>query len=65
LRTVHITLEEELLGATDMAVELLQTNRSALMRKALRDALRKLALELERQHRKGYQTHPVKRGEFV
>lgn len=62
MRTVHLTLDEELVGATDMAAKLLRTSRSALMRKALRDALRKLTIELERQHRRGYRAHPAKRG---
>ena len=65
MRTVHLTLDEELVGATDMAAKLLRTSRSALMRKALRDALRKLTIELERQHRRGYQAPLVKRGEFI
>ena len=65
MRTVHLTLDEELVGATDMAVKMLRTTRSAFVRRALRDALRKLAIELERRHRKGYRVLPVKTGEFV
>lgn len=60
-----MTLDEDLVEAVDRAVKRLRTTRSAFARRALREALRRLNLaELERQHRKGYETRPVKRGEF-
>ena len=60
-----MTLDEDLVEAVDRAVKRLRTTRSAFARRALREALRRLTLaELERQHRKGYEARPVKRGEF-
>jgi len=65
MRTVQMTLDEELVKAVDEAARRLRTTRSAFTRSALREALRGLAArELERQHRRGYQARPVKRGEF-
>jgi metal-responsive CopG/Arc/MetJ family transcriptional regulator len=57
-----MTLDEDLVKAIDQA---LRTTRSAFARKALREALRRLTLAgLERQHRRGYEARPVRRGEF-
>ncbi|MEM7481810.1 MAG: ribbon-helix-helix domain-containing protein [Acidobacteriota bacterium] len=65
MRTVQITLDEELVQEVDRAVEKLGTSRSGFTRAALREAL--LAIErerLERRHRLGYERHPVVKGEF-
>ena len=65
MRTVQMTLDEDLVGAVDRAARKLGTTRSAFTRDALRRAL--IALrdrELERRHRAGYERHPVKPGEF-
>ena len=60
-----MTLDEDLVKAVDRAAKQLRTTRSAFARRALREALRKLAVAgLERQHRKGYEAHPVKSDEF-
>lgn len=65
MKTVQMTLEEELLTRVDRAARKLGTTRSAFARKALRDALGRLAAsELERKHRRGYRSKPVRRGEF-
>jgi metal-responsive CopG/Arc/MetJ family transcriptional regulator len=65
MKTVQMTFEEELLKRVDRAARKLGTTRSAFARKALRDALGRLAAsELERKHRRGYQAKPVRRGEF-
>jgi metal-responsive CopG/Arc/MetJ family transcriptional regulator len=65
LRTVQMTLDEDLVKAIDRAAKRLRTTRSAFARKALREALRGLTLAgLERQHRKGYEARPVRKGEF-
>lgn len=65
MKTVQMTLDEDLVKAVDRAVKRLRTTRSAFTRRALREALRRLEIaHLETQHRRGYETHPVKRGEF-
>jgi metal-responsive CopG/Arc/MetJ family transcriptional regulator len=65
MKAVQMTLEEELVAAVDRVVHKLKTTRSAFARDAFRDALAKhRAAELERKHRRGYERHPVKRGEF-
>ena len=65
MKTVQMTLEEGLVERVDRAARRLGTSRSAFTRLALRDALSRLATrEKERQHRRGYETRPVRRGEF-
>ena len=65
MKTVQMTLDEDLVKAVDKIVKKLQTTRSAFTRDALREALERAeALELERKHREGYQRHPVTKGEF-
>ena len=65
MRTVQMTLDEELVLAVDQAAERLSTSRSAFTRKALRDALaRHQVLEQEERHRRGYQQQPVSSEEF-
>lgn len=65
MKTVQMTLDEDLVRAVDAAARQLRTSRSAFARRALREALRRLSVRgLERQHRRGYEGRPVKRGEF-
>ena len=65
MRTVQMTLDEELLASVDEAAEKLKATRSGFTRRALREALDRLAIgELERKHRRGYQRKPVRKGEF-
>lgn len=65
MRTVQMTLDEGLVEAVDDAAQRLGTTRSAFTRKALSDALERLRVEaLERQHRQGYERHPVQPDEF-
>lgn len=65
MRTVQITLDEELLASVDEAAKKLKTTRSAFTRKPLREALDRLAIrELEQKHRRGYERQPVCQGEF-
>lgn len=60
-----MTLDERLVARVDRAARRLGTTRSGFTRKALQDALSRLAsLEKERRHRRGYQARPVQRGEF-
>lgn len=65
MRTVQMTLDEELLAKVDKLVKRLRTTRSAFAREALNAAIQKHnTARLEQQHRKGYKRHPVKNGEF-
>jgi metal-responsive CopG/Arc/MetJ family transcriptional regulator len=60
-----MTFEEDLLKRVDGAARKLKTTRSAFTRKALREALGRLAAaEQELRHRRGYEAKPVRRGEF-
>ena len=65
MKTVQITLDENLVKAVDSAAKKLGTTRSAFTREALRSALNVVRVkELESRHREGYRRKPVKRGEF-
>jgi metal-responsive CopG/Arc/MetJ family transcriptional regulator len=65
MRTVQMTLEEDLVRAVDTAARKLGTSRSAFARKALREALaREREKALEARHRAGYGRKPVRGGEF-
>jgi metal-responsive CopG/Arc/MetJ family transcriptional regulator len=64
MRTVQMTLEEELVDAVDRVAKKLGTTRSGFTREALRAALtRSKEREKERRHRDGYLRKPSRRGE--
>jgi metal-responsive CopG/Arc/MetJ family transcriptional regulator len=65
MRTIQMTLDDDLVTAVDRVSKELRTSRSAFARKALRDALARFTLEqLERKHRLGYERYPVAADEF-
>jgi CopG family transcriptional regulator / antitoxin EndoAI len=65
MKTVQMTLDEDLVKAVDRVSKQLRTSRSAFTREALREALARHSIEqLEREHRKGYERHPVTTDEF-
>ena len=65
MRTVQITLEDDLVSAVDSVASQLHQSRSAFTRDALRAALQKRAEQAcEQQHREGYLRQPVEPGEF-
>lgn len=65
MRTIQMTLDEDLVEAVDRVARQLNTSRSAFTRKALREALARYNLEQqELKHRKGYEKHPVATDEF-
>lgn len=65
MTTIQVVLEDALLEATDRAVRRMKVNRSALIRAALREHLRRLSIvEKERRDREGYARHPMARDEF-
>lgn len=59
METIQVVLEAGLLRATDRAARRKKLNRSALIRDALREHLRRLEIrELEERDRKGYRVSP-------
>lgn len=65
MKTIQMTIDDELLAEVDHLTATLQTTRSAFIRAALQLALRQHALlEKEQQHAKGYAQYPVAPGEF-
>ena len=65
MRTIQMTLDEDLVEAVDRISKQLNTSRSAFTRKALREALARYSLEqMERKHRQGYERHPAAADEF-
>ena len=65
MRTVQMTLDDELVSAVDNIVKKLKTTRSAFARKALRDAIRQANITmLENKHKVGCRRNPVSKTEF-
>ncbi len=65
MKTVQMTLDDELVDAVDAIVKKLHTTRSAFTRKALRDAMEDIRMkQLEEKHKAGYQRKPVPTSEF-
>jgi metal-responsive CopG/Arc/MetJ family transcriptional regulator len=66
METVQIVLEKKLLHATDQAARRLKRNRSAFVREALREHLRRLDLKaLEQRDHAGYSRKPAARDEMA
>lgn len=60
MRTIQMTLDEDLVRTVDYVSKQLNTTRSAFTRKALREAVDRYNLEqLEKKHRHGYERNPV------
>ena len=65
MRTIQMTLDDNLVKAVDRASKELRTSRSAFTRKALQEALDRYEIDqLERKHRRGYEQNPVENNEF-
>jgi len=65
MKTVQVTIDEELLDEVDTAVRDLGTSRSAFLRHALQQALKQMKIaDMERKHIAGYERHPVEPDEF-
>jgi len=65
MKTVQMTLDEDLVKAVDGLAKSLNTTRSAFTREALRQAIARYEVaKLESQHRKGYREYPVCKNEF-
>jgi metal-responsive CopG/Arc/MetJ family transcriptional regulator len=65
MRTIRLQLDERLLAGIGLAARELGISRSAFIRTALQEALRRRsAPRREERHRKGYAWHPAVPGEF-
>lgn len=65
MRTIQMTLDDNLVKAVDRVSKELHTSRSAFTRKALQEALARYKIEqLELKHRRGYEQQPVVSEEF-
>ena len=65
MKTIQMTIDDDLLIEVDQLTQTLQTTRSAFIRSALQLALRHYAiLQKEQQHAQGYARHPVVPDEF-
>ena len=65
MKTVQMTLDEDLVNKVDKLVKKLDTTRSEFTRNALREAIRKYNIsKLEDKHNKGYKNHPISKDEF-
>ena len=59
MKTIQMTIDDELLADVDRATQALQTNRSAFIRSALQRALQQHHIRLlEQQHAAGYHHKP-------
>jgi metal-responsive CopG/Arc/MetJ family transcriptional regulator len=66
MQTIQVVMEEKLLKDTDRVVRRKKTNRSALIREALREHLKRAEMrELEDRDRRGYEKHPQDPAEFA
>jgi len=64
METIQVVLDTRLLNETDRAARRTNRNRSALIRDALREHLRRLEVKtLEKRDREGYSRRPVGRDE--
>lgn len=65
MRTIQMTLDDDLVASVDRVVRKLKTTRSAFTRKALKDAIEQVNVKmLEKKHKQGYERHPVGKTEF-
>ncbi len=65
MRTVQMTLDEDLVRTVDRVVKDLRTTRSAFARDALQHEIKRIrTAKLEDKHRQGYLRKPAEAGEF-
>jgi metal-responsive CopG/Arc/MetJ family transcriptional regulator len=66
VETIQVVLDEKLLKAADDAAKRRKVNRSALIRQALQEHLRRLqVLDLEERDRRGYQARPQRVEDYL
>jgi metal-responsive CopG/Arc/MetJ family transcriptional regulator len=65
METIQVVLDTKLLKAADSAAKRRRLNRSALIRQALQEHLKRLhVLDLEARDRRGYQAQPQRLEEY-
>ena len=66
METIQVVLDKKLLQATDRAARKTMQNRSALVREALREHLRRFEIRLlEDRDREGYSKEPQREAESL
>jgi metal-responsive CopG/Arc/MetJ family transcriptional regulator len=66
MKTVQMTLDDDLVRRVDRVAKELHTSRSAFTREALREALGRYSVaQQEKRHRQGYERQPVADDEFA
>ena len=66
METIQVVLDTKLLKAADLAAKRQKVNRSALIRQALQEHLRRLrTVDLEERDRRGYQAQPQRIEEYL
>jgi len=65
MKTIQMTLDEDLLKRIDKAIPELNTTRSDFIQESIQYYLERLKIKkLEKKHRDGYANKPVQNGEF-
>ena len=65
MQTIQVVLDEKLLKAADVAARRRKVNRSALIREALGEHLKRIrSSELDERDRRGYRARPQQSREF-
>ena len=65
MRTIQITLDDDLIDTVDKMLKKLKMIRSAFARQALRNALVQANIkQMENKHKNGYEKNPVSKSEF-
>ena len=65
MQIIQVVLEEKLLKAADTAAKREKVNRSALIRRALEEHLKRLHIrDLEERDRRGYRAKPQRQEEY-
>jgi len=66
METIQVVLDTKLLKAADRAAVRQKVNRSALIRQALQEHLKRLRLmDLVQSDRRGYEAHPQRIEEYL
>lgn len=65
MKTIQMTIDDDLLGKLDRMVKAINISRSAFIRKSIQHYLANVNIqELEKKHREGYSKNPVQKNEF-
>ncbi len=66
METIQVVLDKPLLKAADTAAKRQKMNRSALIRQALQEHLKRLhVMDLEKRDRRGYRAQPQRMEEYL